>query len=289
MLTFKFIKMKKFCLSAILVIFTFSVAIAQKIVKNDLYTVVYSEVYEQPLSIKYTYPNPFVFKSDTLSILRLDTFKKIVYQIPHYQPKELIKKAVFGSGHYVDGNGKKVSRKIYFDNTKKEIEYPKVSTTRIDIDTVVTKNWKTPLGINTSDDKDYDLPYHKGHLVPNASFKDNSNEDFLMSYLNCAIMHKDLNKSPWIVLENRERKISKESLLSVSVVLNFGFNNKISKGGASIPQSFTKILDYRKPNGIFAREVYCFPNDASVYKKNIESYKVKELSFERDEFEELFK
>jgi len=26
----------------------------------------------------------------------------------------------------------------------------------------------------------------------------------------------------------------------------------------------------------------------SVYKKNIESYKVKELSFERDEFEELF-
>ena len=65
-------------------------------------------------------------------------------------------------------------------------------------------------------------------------------------------------------------------------------DNKISKGGASIPQSFTKILDYRKPNGIFAREVYCFPNDASVYKKNIESYKVKELSFERDEFEELF-
>ena len=272
--------MKKIILSLFLLLGSYSVSLSQEIITNELYTVVYSEVYEQPLSIKYTYPNPFVFKSDTLSIVYLDTlsFTSVTYvEIPHYQPKLLIQKSVFGSGHYVDGNGKTVS-KIYFDNTKKEIEYPKVSTTRIDIDTVVTKNWKTPLGINTSDDKDYDLPYHKGHLVPNASFKDTSTEDFLMSYLNCAIMHKDLNKSPWIVLENRERKISKESLLSVSVVLNFGVNNKISKGGASIPQSFTKILDYRKPNGIFTREVYCFPNDASVYKKNIENYKVKSLS-----------
>jgi len=283
--------LKKIILSLFLLLGSYSVSLSQEIITNELYTVVYSEVYEQPLSIKYTYPNPFVFKSDTLSIVYLDTlsFTSVTYvEIPHYQPKLLIQKSVFGSGHYVDGNGKTVS-KIYFDNTKKEIEYPKVSTTRIDIDTVVTINWKTPLGINTSDDKDYDLPYHKGHLVPNASFKDTSTEDFLMSYLNCAIMHKDLNKSPWIVLENRERKISKESLLSVSVVLNFGVNNKISKGGASIPQSFTKILDYRKPNGIFAREVYCFPNDASVYKKNIENYKVKELSFERDEFDEFFK
>lgn len=281
--------MKNIILSLFFLLGSYYVSLSQEIITNELYTVVYSEVYEQPLSIKYTYPNPFVFKSDTLRIARLDSFKHNSVEILHYQPIQIFKKTVFGSGHYVDGNGKAVSRKIYFDNTKKEIEYPKVSTTRINIDTVVNKNWKTPLGINTSDNKDYDLPYHKGHLVPNASFKDTSTEDFLMSYLNCAIMHKDLNKGPWIVLENRECKISKESLLSVSVVLNFGVNNKISKGGASIPQSFTKILDYRKPNGIFVREVYCFPNDDSVYKKNIENYKVKELSFERDEFEELFK
>jgi len=48
--------MKKICLSVLLVIFTFSVAIAQKIVKNDLYTVVYSEELQQPISLSYKVP-----------------------------------------------------------------------------------------------------------------------------------------------------------------------------------------------------------------------------------------
>lgn len=49
--------MKKFCLSVLLIIFTFSVAIAQKIVTNDLYTVVYSEELQQPISLSYKVPD----------------------------------------------------------------------------------------------------------------------------------------------------------------------------------------------------------------------------------------
>ena len=48
--------MKKFYLSVLLIIFTFSLAIGQKIVKNDLYTVVYSEELQQPISLSYKVP-----------------------------------------------------------------------------------------------------------------------------------------------------------------------------------------------------------------------------------------
>ena len=43
---------------------------AQRIVKTELYEIVYSEVYEQPISAKYSYPNPFELKYlDSLSLI----------------------------------------------------------------------------------------------------------------------------------------------------------------------------------------------------------------------------
>ena len=48
-----------------------------------------------------------------------------------------------------------------------------------------------------------------------------------------------------------------------------------------MPDFFTKILDYRKFENykeISVREVYTFPNDASVKRKDIENHKVTALS-----------
>ena len=70
--------MKKFCLSVLLIIFTFSVAIAQKIVRNDLYTVVYSEELQQPISLSYKVP----------------AWSKIIYQ---HKNVELLKMKLAGS------------------------------------------------------------------------------------------------------------------------------------------------------------------------------------------------
>ena len=127
------------------------------------------------------------------------------------------------------------------------------------------------------------MPYHRGHLVPNASFKDSVYEDVLMSYVNCAIMHQSLNKGVWFALENREREISKEALLKVNIILSFTPIIKVSDGGATIPTYFTKILEYRKfdenENEVTKREVYCFPNNATVKGNKINNYIIKDLSY----------
>ena len=262
---------------------------AQRIVKTELYEIVYSEVYEQPISAKYSYPNPFELKY-------LDSLSYIIYKKPEpfivvkFDPSvttispPLLK--YDNLGYYVDRNGRVTNKKIYAaDTDNQKISFPKVKTSKIDtvITKKVSKNWETPIGIHTSNKDDYSLPYHRGHLVPNASFKDTSYEDVLMSYVNCAIMHQSLNKGLWFVLENRERKISKEALLNVTVILSYTPKIKVSDGGAAIPTYFTKILEYRKfdenEKEVTCREVYCFPNTLIKKEKNINDYLIKELSF----------
>ena len=279
--------MKKFCLSAILVIFTFSVAIAQKIVTNDLYTVVYSEVYEQPLSLVYNYPSPFSFESSK-RLVRVDTFhsilKPVIIRQVEYLKFEFEGKSLIG--YYIDENGRITSETITESDSKElEITYPKA--TQIKIDTVITitpiTKFRKAGGIKTSDHNDYALPYHKGHLVPKASFKDTAYDDEKWSFLNCALMHKDLNKGVWFALEDKERKIAKEALLKVSIIISFTPDSEIVEGGATVPKSFTKILEYRKldedEKELTIREVYCFPNDRTVKRKNLEDYLIKELSY----------
>jgi len=261
---------------------------AQRIVKTELYEIVYSEVYEQPISAKYSYPNPFELKYlDTLSLKR---YVKAVpgKKITMYKTISPTLLRFDNLGYYVDRNGKVTNKKIYAANTdNQKISFPKVKTTKIDtlITKKVSKNWKSPLGIHTSNKDDYSMPYHRGHLVPNASFKDSVYEDVLMSYVNCAIMHQSLNKGVWFALENREREISKEALLKVNIILSFTPIIKVSDGGATIPTYFTKILEYRKfdenENEVTCREVYCFPNTSIKKEKNIDDYLIKELSFKK--------
>lgn len=65
--------MKKFCLSVLLIVFTINVAIAQKIVQNDLYTVVYSEELQQPISLSYEVPDWSItsYPAETVMFLSL--------------------------------------------------------------------------------------------------------------------------------------------------------------------------------------------------------------------------
>ena len=276
--------MKKILFTLALLI-SFS-SFGQIVVKNKLYKVVYSEFYQQPISLEYKYPNPFEYKQsslmDTVSFelreMKLAELKSITYE------EVEVSKFVSIGGYYVDKNGTVTNSKIYDEEEKQiVIEYPKSTTTKIDTIIKETKLTKfvAPTGVITSDDGDYKQPYDKGHLAPKQSFPNNEYNDFMFSFLNCALMHRSLNRGLWKALENKERGISKSAVLKVKILVSFGKNNLVD-GGASVPDFFTKILDYRKfdenNKEIYVREVYTFPNDASVKGKNIENYKVKSLS-----------
>ena len=276
--------MKKILFTLALLI-SFS-SFGQIVVKNKLYKVVYSEFYQQPISLEYKYPNPFEYKQsllmDTVSFelreMKLAELKSITYE------EVEVSQLVSIGGYYVDKNGTVTNSKIYDEEEKQiVIEYPKSTT--IKIDTIIKKTKLTkfvaPTGIITSDDGDYKQPYDKGHLAPKQSFPNNEYNDFMFSFLNCALMHRSLNRGLWKALENKERGISKSAVLKVKILVSFGKNNVVD-GGASVPDFFTKILDYKKFDEnnevINVREVYTFPNDASVKGKDIENYKVKSLS-----------
>ena len=264
----------------------------QIVVKNKLYKVVYSEFYQQPISLEYKYPNPFEYKQsllmDTVSFelreMKLAEVKAALAKMKNESVVTEASKFVSIGGYYVDKNGTVTNSKIYDEEEKQiVIEYPKSTT--IKIDTIIKKTKLTkfvaPTGIITSDDGDYKQPYDKGHLAPKQSFPNNEYNDFLFSFLNCALMHRSLNRGLWKALENKERGISKSAVLKVKILVSFGKNNVVD-GGASVPDFFTKILDYKKFDEnnevINVREVYTFPNDASVKGKDIENYKVKALS-----------
>jgi len=276
--------MKKILFTLALLI-SFS-SFGQIVVKNKLYKVVYSEFYQQPISLEYKYPNPFEYKQSSL----MDTVSFELREMKLAELKSITYEAVEGSksvsigGYYVDKNGTVTNSKIYDEEEKQiVIEYPKSTTTKIDTIIKETKLTKfvAPTGVITSDDGDYKQPYDKGHLAPKQSFPNNEYNDFMFSFLNCALMHRSLNRGLWKALENKERGISKSAVLKVKILVSFGKNNLVD-GGASVPDFFTKILDYRKfdenNKEIYVREVYTFPNDASVKGKNIENYKVKSLS-----------
>ena len=138
---------------------------------------------------------------------------------------------------------------------------------------------------NSPDYDDYRYSgYDRGHLVPAGSFKYSEHQRFIYSYLNCAIMHKDLNQGVWKTLENRERKLSKEHDVKVQVTLLFSDENNTVDAGATIPSSFRKKIEYRKkgkmdfknPTKIIT-EIYEFPNNDSVKNTNLNSYKVKSI------------
>ena len=230
--------MKKILNVLLLTLITSQLSYSQRIVQNDLYTVVYSESYQQPLTLTYQYP-----------------FFKL---------------------KYIEANHHVMEYKYY---GVQPVTYPNI------IEVKVSKEFKAPTGIITSNDEDYkDNIYEKGHLVPKASFEnDNDILDFLFSYLNCALMHETLNSGVWRLLEDYERNLYEDENVRVKVILSFSNNSKLVKGGATVPTHFTKIIEYgfsTFPTGDeeVTREVYTFPNDASVKGKKIKEFKMKHLS-----------
>ena len=146
------------------------------------------------------------------------------------------------------------------------------------------KEWQVPVHIESSDEFDYNLPYHRGHLVPAGSFKYSKHQRFIYSYLNCAIMHKDLNQGVWKTLENRERKLSENYSVNVEVTLLFSNTSNTVDSGATIPSAFRKKIEYRKKGMIdfknpskITTEIYEFPNNDSVKNTNLNSYKVNSI------------
>lgn len=108
-------------------------------------------------------------------------------------------------------------------------------------------NFYTVSGYHTSDDKDYvDNVYDKGHLAPAAAFNcDRETLKLTFSYLNCALQHEGLNRGPWKELEAFERDLAKiYDNVHVEITVNFSENPEKVPGGASIPESFDKIIRF---------------------------------------------
>ena len=101
-------------------------------------------------------------------------------------------------------------------------------------------------------------------------------------------MHETLNGGVWQQLEKYERSLYDEDLnVRVKVLLTFSPEGNMVDGGATVPTHFTKIIEYGFPNFYikgskipFKREVYSFPNDATVKGKKIDAFKIEKLSGE---------
>ena len=220
--------MKKITLLSFM-LFVFINSNSQTLIKNDVYEVMYSETFQQPIKISYEYPEiPQVNFNTVLMVSRM--------------------------------GGAPIG---YPDTKVKEWE------------------WQIPTNIITSDNDDYNLPYHRGHIVPAKSFEYSEHQKFIYSYLNCAIMHKDLNQGVWYALENRERKLKEKYNVKVQVELFFADTSNTVDGGATIPSSFRKTIEYRKKGLLdlskkykITREVYEFPNNDSVKNTDLASYKI---------------
>jgi len=114
-------------------------------------------------------------------------------------------------------------------------------------------------GVHTSDNNDYkNNEWDKGHLAPAAAFscdRDMIRETFL--YINCALQHEGLNRGPWKELEEFERNLAKifEEVF-VSIECHFSNNSLILDTGATVPDGFTKIINFNNTEICFY-----FPNE----------------------------
>lgn len=113
-------------------------------------------------------------------------------------------------------------------------------------------------GIHTSGSNDYKWNiWDKGHLAPAASFSDTKkNLTTTFSYLNCALQHKELNRTEWKMLEEQERIWDNTDSLKITVILEFE-PRVVLKSDASIPSAFHKHI-YWISSG--EKRCYFFPN-----------------------------
>jgi DNA/RNA endonuclease G (NUC1) len=196
--------MKELCAYILIILVSLNVVNAQKTHENELYKVVYSEVYQQPLLLEYSIPY-----GETIN--------------------------------------------------KKEKSFKKLFKL-----------------IKTSDHSDYsDTLFDKGHLAPVKAFASIRNDDQLYSYLNCALMHRSLNRGAWAKLEKYELGLkNKNNEVNVSISLIFDNKSFKVEGGATVPTYFIKTIEvtemitddtlYINDYIEVSREVYILPNNGRV-------------------------
>ena len=126
--------------------------------------------------------------------------------------------------------------------------------------------------IHTSDDEDYyKNPWDKGHMAPASSFYDTyDNLKATFSYLNCSLQYYKLNRGPWRMLEQQEKKWANElGELSVEIKLDFNQSQALDTR-AHIPNGYWKKIKFN--NGY--TQCFYFSNEEPKSKKFID-YKVK--------------
>lgn len=113
-------------------------------------------------------------------------------------------------------------------------------------------------GILTSSHEDYENNiYDKGHLAPAADF--NCDKEYLkqtFSYLNCVLQHEKLNRGVWRLLEQHERNLAEKYSVKVEIRMNYSQKSSVLVTGATIPDSFSKIIHYNNK-----KEKYFFKNE----------------------------
>ena len=124
--------------------------------------------------------------------------------------------------------------------------------------------------IVTSTNEDYENNiYDKGHVAPAADF--NCSQEYLkmtFSYLNCVLQHEKLNRGVWRHLELYERELAKNGPVEIEVKMNYSKKSKVLPTGATVPDSFTKIIKTKN-----SYEKYFFINEEPKY-SNFKQYKI---------------
>ena len=153
--------------------------------------------------------------------------------------------------------------------------------------------------IKTSDHSDYsDTLFDKGHLAPVKAFASIRNDDKLYSYLNCALMHRSLNRGAWAKLEKYELGLkNKNNEVNVSISLIFDNKSFKVEGGATVPTYFIKTIEvtemitddtlYINDYIEVSREVYILPNNSRVKGIHYTQFKSDILSLSYKDTEHL--
>jgi DNA/RNA endonuclease G (NUC1) len=96
----------------------------------------------------------------------------------------------------------------------------------------------------TSDTRDLNNVYDRGHLAPAADFNcDLASLRKTFTYLNCALQYDELNRGVWRLLEEHERVLAKKYKVDIEVRCVFSNKSIKLKTEQLYRMDFIKLLD----------------------------------------------
>lgn len=132
-----------------------------------------------------------------------------------------------------------------------------------------SRNFKTFLPDASLESADYAKSgYDIGHLAPLGSFDGTDLYDDTNYLENCAPQTPNLNRGPWLSLENRERELA-EAHGVVRVVVTCLFKDAVhmqfpnADEACLVPTAFQKRITWVDSKGQTHSELYVFPQDVS--------------------------